>query len=145
MNDSISFTSTYSQDNIFAKILRGELPNHTVLETSHCLAFMDVMPQRDGHVLVIPKTPAVTLLDLPAPALSELILCTQRVAKAVQSALDADGITLMQLNGTGAGQTVPHIHFHILPGSILGAKAHSTTKSSNEHLAALAKKISAEL
>ncbi|MEO0369496.1 MAG: HIT family protein [Pseudomonadota bacterium] len=141
----ISLDTPYSEDNIFAKILRKEIPNHTVFEDERCLAFMDIMPQRTGHTLVIPKTPAVTLLDLPAEDLSNLIQVTQQVARAVQRATDADGFTIFQLNGTAAGQTVPHIHFHILPGSALGASPHAQTEVDHGELAEMAKKINSLL
>ena len=145
MSAQIQFSTPYSNDNIFAKILRGEIPNHTVIDTDECLAFMDVMPQAPGHTLVIPKAPTVTLLDLTPAQLASLMECTQRVAKAVKTALNAEGITLMQLNGSEAGQTVPHTHFHIIPGSLLKARAHATTQASPEELATMAKRISAEL
>jgi len=105
----------YDPNNIFARILRGEIPAHTVYEDEHSLAFMDVMPQSDGHTLVIPKMPAENLFDVPPEALAATILCTQRVARAVKKAFDAPGVMIAQLNGPGAGQTVFHIHFHIVP------------------------------
>ncbi len=106
---------TYDQNNVFARILRGEIPNHTVYEDAHTLAFMDVMPQSDGHVLVIPKYPAQNIFELPADVLQSLIVVTQRIAVAVQQAFKSDGLTLMQFNGELAGQTVFHIHFHVVP------------------------------
>ena len=102
-------------NNIFARILRGEIPSHTVFEDEHSLAFMDVMPQADGHTLVIPKVPAENILDLPPDALAATIVTTQRVARAVKRAFDAPGILIAQLNGKAAGQSVFHIHFHVLP------------------------------
>ena len=126
----IKLNSAYDNDNIFAKILRGELPNITVLETANVLAFMDIMPQREGHTLVVPKCPAVCLLDLPADYFEPLLNATQRVAAAVQKAVNAQGITIMQLNGSAAGQTVPHLHFHVIPGSILGLAPHSDESES---------------
>jgi histidine triad (HIT) family protein len=106
---------SYDDANIFARILRGEIPAHTVYEDAHTLSFMDVMPQSDGHALVIPKVPAENLFDLPPEALSATILTTQRVARAVKKAFDPPGVMLVQLNGAGAGQSVFHIHFHIVP------------------------------
>jgi histidine triad (HIT) family protein len=100
---------------VFARILRGEIPAHKVFEDEHTLAFMDVMPQADGHALVIPKAEAENLFDLPAPALSATILTTQRVARAVQKAFASPGILIAQLNGSAAGQSVFHLHFHVLP------------------------------
>ena len=105
----------YRQDNIFARILRGELPAHRVFEDDHSLAFMDIMPQAEGHTLVIPKCPAVDLFDVPPDHLSRTIETTQRVARAVQRAFAAEGVMIAQLSGAAAGQTVFHLHFHILP------------------------------
>jgi len=105
----------YDRNNIFARILRGEVPAHRVFEDEHTLAFMDVMPQADGHALVIPKAEAENLFDLPPPALTATILTTQRVARAVKKAFDAPGILIAQLNGPAAGQSVFHIHFHVVP------------------------------
>src|SRR5882757_3011453 len=96
----------YDQNNIFAKILRGEIPACTVYEDAETLAFMDVMPQSDGHTLVIPKAPAENLFDLAPDALAALIKSTQRVARGVRAAFQPDGLTLMQFNGAAAGQTV---------------------------------------
>jgi histidine triad (HIT) family protein len=105
----------YDRNNIFARILRGEIPAHKVCEDAHTLAFMDVMPQADGHVLVIPKAEAENLFDLPPDALAATVLTTQRVARAVRRAFDAPGILIAQLNGAAAGQSVFHIHFHVVP------------------------------
>src|SRR5512136_1745564 len=105
----------YDSNNIFARILRGEIPAHKVFEDAHSLAFMDVMPQADGHTLVIPKAAAENLFDLPPDALAATILTTQRIARAVQKAFDAPGIMIAQLNGSAAGQSVFHIHFHVVP------------------------------
>ncbi len=105
----------YDRNNIFARILRGEIPAHKVHEDAHTLAFMDVMPQSDGHTLVVPKWEAENLFDLPPESLAATILATQRVARAVKKAFDAPGLMIAQLNGRGAGQSVFHIHFHIVP------------------------------
>jgi histidine triad (HIT) family protein len=105
----------YDRNNIFARILRGEIPAHKVYEDEHTLAFMDVMPQAEGHALVIPKVQAENLFDLPPEALAATILTTQRVARAVKKAFDAPGILIAQLNGAPAGQSVFHIHFHVVP------------------------------
>ena len=106
---------SYDTNNIFAKILRGEIPACKIYEDEHTLAFMDVMPQSDGHVLVIPKVAATNLFEISPDALSRLIVATQTIARAAQSAFTADGVTIMQFNGAAAGQTVPHIHFHVIP------------------------------
>jgi histidine triad (HIT) family protein len=105
----------YDTNNVFARILRGEIPAHKVYEDEHTLAFMDVMPQADGHTLVIPKAAAENLLDLAPAALSATILTTQRIARAVARAFDSPGILVAQLNGREAGQTVFHCHFHVVP------------------------------
>ena len=105
----------YDTNNIFAKILRGEIPCMKVFEDEKTLAFMDVMPQAEGHVLVIPKEAAENLLDLSADGAAALMATTQRVAKAVKKGLNAPGIMLAQLNGAPAGQSVFHVHFHIIP------------------------------
>jgi len=106
---------TYDPANIFARILRGEVPAQKVFEDTHTLAFMDVMPQSEGHTLVIPKWAAENLFDLPQEQLTATILTTQRVARAVKKAFGAPGVMIAQLNGRGAGQSVFHIHFHIVP------------------------------
>jgi histidine triad (HIT) family protein len=105
----------YDRNNVFARILRGEIPAHRVHEDEHTLAFMDVMPQSDGHALVIPKAEAENLFELPPAALAATILTTQRVARAVKKAFGAPGIMVAQLNGREAGQSVFHIHFHVIP------------------------------
>jgi histidine triad (HIT) family protein len=108
---------TYDNNNVFAKILRGEIPCVKVFEDEKNLAFMDVMPQADGHVLVIPKEPAENLLDLSSESAGALMMTTQRVAKAVKKGLNAPGIMLAMLNGAPAGQSVFHVHFHVIPRS----------------------------
>jgi histidine triad (HIT) family protein len=105
----------YDNDNIFAQILRGEMPAFTVYETEHCLAFLDVMPQSDGHTLVLPKQPAETVFELNDESAEHLIIAVRTVAAGVRTAFAPDGIRLMQLNGKAAGQTVPHVHMHIVP------------------------------
>jgi histidine triad (HIT) family protein len=105
----------YDTNNVFARILRGEIPAHKVYEDERTLVFMDVMPQADGHTLVIPKHAAENLFDLPADDLAAAVRTTQRVARAVKKAFDAPGIMIAQLNGPAAGQSVFHVHFHIVP------------------------------
>jgi histidine triad (HIT) family protein len=107
----------YDPHNIFAKILRGEIPAVKIHEDDKTLAFMDVMPQAEGHVLVIPKEPAENILDLSPEGAAALMATTQRVARAVKKGLNAPGIMLAQLNGAPAGQSVFHVHFHIIPRS----------------------------
>lgn len=106
---------SYDSDNIFAKILRGEAPAFKVYETDHSLAFMDVMPQVPGHTLVIPKDSAEGLHDVDPVILGSTIQAVQTVAEAVKQAFEAPGIMIAQLNGPAAGQTVFHMHFHIMP------------------------------
>jgi len=106
---------SYDSQNIFAKILRGEIPCVKVHEDSKTLAFMDVMPEADGHVLVVPKEDAENILDLSPDGLSAMMATVQRVAKAVDKALAPDGILLKQYNRPAAGQSVFHVHFHIVP------------------------------
>jgi histidine triad (HIT) family protein len=112
----MSLDGTYDDGNIFAKILRGEMPSARVFEDEHVYAFMDVFPQARGHTLVIPKhSTARNLLDEEPAVLSPLILGVQRVARAVRAAFKPDGIVVTQFNGAPAGQTVYHLHFHIIP------------------------------
>jgi histidine triad (HIT) family protein len=105
----------YDSANVFAKILRGEIPAFKVFEDARTLAFMDAMPQSDGHTLVIPKIEAENFFDVRPDALAELIKATQHVAKGVQAAFKPDGMRIIQFNGEVAGQTVFHVHFHIIP------------------------------
>ena len=107
----------YDNNNIFAKILRGEIPSVKVFEDDKTLAFMDVMPQAEGHVLVIPKEAAENVLDLSPEGAAAMMATTQKVAKAVKKGLHAPGIMLAMLNGAPAGQSVFHVHFHIIPRS----------------------------
>lgn len=112
----MSLDGTYDDGNIFAKILRGEAPAVRVFEDEQVLAFMDVFPQSRGHVLVIPKaTKARNLLEVEASVLADLMAGVQRVAMAVRAALNPDGIVVTQFNGSAAGQTVYHLHVHIIP------------------------------
>lgn len=106
---------SYDENNIFAKIIRGEIPCHRVYEDDAVLSFMDIMPRSPGHLLVIPKAPARNLLDIEPEVLATLIRQTQRIAKAAVTALGADGLTLQQFSEPAGGQEVFHIHFHVLP------------------------------
>jgi histidine triad (HIT) family protein len=137
---------SYDPGNIFARILRGEIPSVKIHEDEKTLAFMDVMPQADGHTLVIPKENAATLLDLSPQGAAHLMQVTQRVARAVKAGMNADGITLMQFNGAAAGQTVPHIHFHVIPRwEGVALSRHSGTMEAPEKLKAAAERIRAAL
>ena len=135
----------YDDQNIFARIIRNELPAIKVYEYEQVLAFMDIMPQAEGHTLVIPKTPAITLLDLPPDAAAYTIQIVQRIAQAMKIALDVQGIVLMQLSGASAGQTVPHVHFHLIPSSVHELGKHALHMGDQEKIKALAEKIKAEL
>jgi histidine triad (HIT) family protein len=108
-------TPTYDPDNIFARILRAEAPCVKVYEDDVSLAFMDVMPRADGHTLVIPKVPARTLLDLDPKILARFMPSVQKVARAVMTGMNAEGLLLQQFNEPASGQQVYHLHFHLLP------------------------------
>jgi histidine triad (HIT) family protein len=136
----------YDPNNIFAKILRGEIPSVKVYEDAKTLAFMDVMPQSDGHTLVVPKEPAENIFDLSPESAAALLATTQKVAKAVKKGLNTQGIMIAQLNGAAAGQSVFHVHFHIIPRSA-GAdfRLHARDMESPDKLKAFAEKIKAAL
>ena len=135
----------YDSNNIFAKILRGELPSVKVYEDVKTLAFMDIMPATEGHTLVIPKEPAETIFDLSPDGAADLIKTTKRVAQAVKSAFDCPGVMLAQLNGSAAGQSVPHIHFHVLPRSQANFSLHGRSMVDPKTLESIAAKIRAAL
>jgi histidine triad (HIT) family protein len=106
---------SYDDQNIFAKILRGEIPSHRIYEDDHVLAFMDVMPQGTGHALVVPRLPSRNLLDADPAALGHLMRAVQLVARASIPAFKADGVTVIQFNEPASGQTVFHLHVHVIP------------------------------
>lgn len=136
----------YDSDNIFAKILRGEIPSHRVYEDDDVVAFMDVMPQSEGHTLVVPKAPSRNLLDADPAVLAKVIPVVQRVANAAKAAFQADGITVMQFNEAPAGQTVYHLHFHVIPRfDGVPLKAHSGRMEDGSVLADNAAKLKAAL
>jgi histidine triad (HIT) family protein len=138
--------STYDPNNIFAKILRGEIPACRVYEDNRTLAFMDVMPQAQGHTLVISKSPARNLFDISPDELAVLIRATQHVAKGVQEAFSPDGVRIAQFNEPAAGQTVFHIHFHIIPCyDGVPMRAHGREMADRELLEQHAAKIRAAL
>jgi histidine triad (HIT) family protein len=139
-------SAAYDSNNIFAKILRGEIPSHKVYEDAHPLAFMDVMPQAPGHVLVVPKAASRNLLDADPEALAQTIPVVQTIANAVKEAFDADGVFVCQFNEPAAGQTVFHLHFHVIPrheGAAL--QPHSGKMEDGAVLAANAERIKAAL
>ncbi len=133
---------TYDNSNVFAKILRGELPAHKVYEDGDTLAFMDIMPRAKGHVLVIPKTPARNVLDATPEQLASCMATVQRLSRAVMRAFDAPGVTIQLFNEPAGGQVVFHMHFHVIPrweGVKLGP--HTGQMEKPEVLAANAEKI----
>lgn len=135
----------YNSENIFAKILCGEANCIAVYEDEFTLAFMDIMPQTDGHTLVIPKEPAETLFELSEEGLSACTRTLKTVATAVQSAFECPGVMIAQLNGSVAGQTVPHFHFHIIPRYADGSavRAHGHKMEDTEKLQGFAERIRA--
>jgi histidine triad (HIT) family protein len=136
----------YDPNNVFAKILRGELPCHKVYEDEHVLAFMDIMPRGDGHTLVIPKTPARGLLDIAPEALAALAIGVQKVAAGVKAAMGGDGLTIQQFNEPAGGQVVFHLHFHIIPRwEGVKLRPHTGEMAPKELLIAHAEKIRATL
>jgi histidine triad (HIT) family protein len=144
----MTLKAPYDPDNIFARILRGEIPSVKVWEDDDVLAFMDVFPQSEGHVLLISKSStARTLLEIEPDALARLTEATRRTARAVEKALRPDGLQIMQLNGDAAGQTVFHLHFHIIPRwADRAMKGHGhAPMADTETLRALAERIAAAL
>lgn len=138
---------TYDPANIFAKILRGEIPAHKVYEDETALVMMDIFPQSRGHALVIPKAESRNLLDAAPETLSAVMPLVQRIAKALKEATGADGIRLAQFNEGAAGQTVFHLHFHLIPayeGAAIGPHA-SGGRADDADLADLARQIAARL
>ena len=136
----------YDSSNIFAKILRGEIPCHKVYEDADAIVFMDVMPQSPGHALVLPKAASRNLLDADPAVLAKIIPLVQKVAVAAKSAFDADGISIAQYNEPAGGQTVFHLHFHIMPryeGQPL--QMHGRKMEDGAVLAANAEKLKAAL
>ncbi|MBX6424892.1 MAG: HIT family protein [Variibacter sp.] len=105
----------YDPNNVFAKILRGELPAYTVYEDEHTLAFLDIMPRAPGHTLVIPKAPVRNILDVEPATLAQVMIVAQKIARAAMAAFRADGITLQQFNEAAGGQVIFHLHIHVVP------------------------------
>ena len=136
----------YDPSNVFAKILRGELPAIKVYEDADTLAFMDIMPRGDGHVLVIPKVEARNILDIAPEALGKLAIAVQKVAKAAKTAMQADGVTIQQFNEAAGGQVVFHIHVHIIPRfDGVPLRPHTGTMAPADQLAVHAETIRAAL
>jgi len=134
--------TAYDDGNIFARILRGEIPSHRVYEDDRVVAFMDVMPQAAGHTLVVPKAASRNILDADPATLGPLMAAVQKVARAVKAAFAADGITVLQYNEPAGGQSVFHLHFHVVPRfDGVPLKRHSGDMEKPEVLVANAEKI----
>jgi histidine triad (HIT) family protein len=136
----------YDPNNVFAKILRGELPAHRVFEDERSLAFMDIMPRGPGHTLVIPRLPCRNILDVSDEELAALALSVRKVARGVVAAMAADGATIQQFNESAGGQVVFHLHFHVIPrfaGVALGP--HTQKMAPGDELKANAEKIRAAI
>jgi histidine triad (HIT) family protein len=139
-------SDAYDPGNIFAKILRGEIPRHEIFEDDVALALMDVMPQSKGHCLVIPKAPSRNLLDAEDETLALLMPRVARLARAVRKAFAADGVLVSQFNEAPAGQTIFHLHFHVIPRyDGIGLVPHSGTMADAGMLAEQAAMIRAAL
>jgi len=136
----------YDPNNVFAKILRGEIPSVKVYEDEHTLAFMDIMPQTPGHTVVIPKEAAEDMMDLSPQGAAQLIQTSQKIARAAKKALDASAITLVQRSGRDSGQTVFHVHFNVMPHYPgVPLKLHAQSMVDPETLVPIAEKIRAAL
>jgi histidine triad (HIT) family protein len=133
---------TYDDTNIFARILRGELPSHKVYEDDAVVAFMDVMPQGIGHTLVVPKAPSRNLLDADPAGFGRLMAVVQKIARAVKQAFAADGVAIMQFNEPASGQTVFHLHVHVIPRFAgVALQMHAAKMEDQAVLAANAEKV----
>lgn len=136
----------YDDNNIFAKVLRGEIPCHKIYEDGDTLAFLDIMPRSDGHALVITKEKARDLFDISPEGLAKLMAVVQKLAPKIQQAMDVEGVLIQQFNGAAAGQTVFHLHVHIIPrkeGTEL--KPHAGIMADQAQLAATAERIRKKL
>jgi histidine triad (HIT) family protein len=136
----------YDSNNIFARILRGELPCHKVYEDDKVLAFLDIMPRAPGHTLVLPKSPARNILDIPPDDLSAVVTAAQKIAKAAMKVFNADGITIQQFNEGAGGQVVFHLHMHVIPRKNgVAMKPPASEKEKPEVLSDQALKLAAAL
>lgn len=132
----------YDENNVFAKMLRGEIPCHKLYEDEDTLAFLDIMPRTEGHTLVVTKEKARDLFDISPAALAKLMAVVQKLAPRIKQAMGAEGVLIQQFNGASAGQTVFHLHVHIIPrkeGEAL--KPHAGKMEDQTKLAATAEKI----
>lgn len=135
----------YDDDNIFAKILSGAIPNHTVYEDDKTLAFMDIMPQAKGHVLIIPKQKAVDLSQLEPEFAQAVMMTAKKVMAAQRKVFSREGIVQMQLNGAEAGQTVFHYHVHLIPTSLHSLGKHGSEQADMQELADMAASLKAAI
>ena len=135
--------TNYDDSNIFAKMLNGDIPYHKVFEDDKTLAFMDIMPQAEGHVLVIPKQKAVDLGDLEPEYAAAVLMTSKKIMQAQRLVFEREGVIQMQLNGSQAGQTVFHYHVHLIPSSIHELGRHAVTQADHEKLAETAKQLAA--
>jgi histidine triad (HIT) family protein len=138
-------TVKYDDNNIFAKMLNGDIPHHKVYEDDKTLAFMDIMPQAEGHVLVIPKQKAVDLVDLEPEYAAAVLMTSKKVMQAQRQVFEREGIIQMQLNGAQAGQTVFHYHVHLIPGSIHELGIHAAKQADSKELAHTAQQLAAAI
>ena len=137
---------SYDPNNIFAKILRGELPSYKVYEDDKAFAFLDIMPRAPGHTLVLPKAPARNILDVDPDDLAHVMKVTQKIAKAAMTAFDAEGVTVQQFNESAGGQVVFHLHVHVIPRRAGGAlKPPASSKEAPDVLAVHAERLKAAL
>ena len=138
--------TAYDTNNIFAKILRGELPCHKVYEDDKTLAFLDIMPRAPGHTLVLPKAAARNILDIAPDDLAAVTKTAQRVAKAAMTVFEADGVTVQQFNESAGGQVVFHLHVHVVPRKDgVAMKPAASFKEQPDVLAEQAKRLAAAL
>ena len=140
MSNSVNKTQ-YDNDNIFAKMIAGQIPCHKVYEDDKTLAFMDIMPQANGHVLVIPKQQAVDLADLEPEYAAAVLMTAKKVMQAQRQVFEREGIIQMQLNGAQAGQSVFHYHVHLIPSNIHELGIHAADQADQALLAAQAKQL----
>ena len=137
--------TSYDDNNIFAKMLTGDILYHKVYEDEKTLAFMDIMPQAKGHVLVIPKQKAIDLVDLEPEYAAAVLMTSKKVMQAQRQVFKREGIIQMQLNGAEAGQTVFHYHIHLIPSSIHELGRHAVTQADQGELAEMAKQLAAAI
>lgn len=135
----------YDDNNIFAKMLTGDIPYHKVFEDDKTLAFMDIMPQAKGHVLVIPKQQAVDLAELEPDYAAAVLMTAKKVMQAQRQVFEREGIIQMQLNGAEAGQTVFHYHLHLIPSNIHELAIHAAKQADSAELAQMAKQLAAAI